>query len=328
MTNSYQTWQDFLLDDDFIAWVNHPTAASDRRWQAWKEAHPAQRPLLEEAREVVLAARQHATDLSDAEAQVMWQQLQTRHRRKARSRTKIQWQIAASLSALLLMGGLLFWWTNTASTVTYRTAYGETKRIALPDGSYVMLNANSELSYSNNWEEKTERTVDLVGEAYFSVQPTEDHRKFMVQTSTVIVEVVGTSFNVNQRRGRARVVLDEGKVTLHRPNDERIAMQPGDLVEISENDFVKKQVNGDQYTSWTDNELVFDGTTLAEIAQLLEDNYGYQVIINDPTIAEKRFKGRAPAGAVENLLQQLEKVFQLDIDTEGSAIEIKPVRVK
>lgn len=229
---------------------------------------------------------------------------------------------------MLLMGALLLWWNITSATVTYRTAYGETKRIVLPDGSAVMLNANSMLSYADNWEESKERTIDLAGEAYFSVQHTQDHRKFLVHTSTVVVEVMGTSFNVNQRNGRAQVVLDEGKVTLHRPNDERITMQPGDLVEVSQADFVKKQVNGDQYTSWTDNELVFDGTTLAEIAQLLEDNYGYEVDIIDPALADKRFKGRTPAGEVESLLQQLEKVFQLTITTEGSAIEIGKKRVE
>ena len=326
MKDSYQTWQEFLLDDDFVAWVKHPTPASDRRWQAWQDTHPDRRSLLEEAREMILAAQKPADNLSEAEVREMWQELQLRHQRKARSRTSRWLRVAASLVGVLLLGAGLVWWLTTPAAVTHRTAYGETQDIVLPDRSTVKLNANSTLSYTDDWEESKERTVALSGEAYFSVQPAANRRKFLVQTNTVVVEVVGTSFNVNQRHGRARVVLDEGEVTLHRPNEERIPMQAGDLVEISDTNYVKKQVSSLPYTAWTNNELVFEGTPLSEIAQLLEDNYGYRVTISNSRLANKQFRGRAPAGEVENLLQQLEKVFQLTITTQGKTIEIKSAK--
>lgn len=328
MNNSYQTWQDFLLDDDFVAWVKYRTPVLNQRWQAWQDAHPDQKPLLEKAREMVLVAQTSTDDLSEAEVREMWQELQLRHQRKARFRTSHWLRVAASLVGVLLLGAGLVWWLTTPATVTYRTAYGETQDIVLPDRSRVKLNANSTLSYTDNWEESEKRMVALTGEAYFSVQHTADHRKFLVQTNSVTVEVIGTSFNVNQRRGRAQVVLDEGKVTLHRPNDERIIMHPGDLVEVSPTNYAKKRVDGTQYTAWKDNQLIFDGTPVREIAQLLEDNYGYRVTITDPELADKRFRGRAPAGEVENLLQQLEKVFQLTITTRGNIIRVSEKRAE
>ncbi len=314
MANSYQTLQDFLLDDYFIAWVKQPTDSSDRYWEAWQVAHPDRRAVLQEARAVILA-QHNSPGLSDHEVQTMWQSLQLRHQEN--SGTRSPWlRIAASLAGFLLLSGLLYWSFNYEGTVTYRTAYGETKTVSLPDGSTVMLNGNSTLSHGSDWEKHSLRRVALQGEAYFRVRHTEDNRKFLVDIESLVVEVVGTSFNVHQRPGRTQVVLDEGQVTLH-PSDQMdttgIIMQPGELVEISNAQLVQRRVDPEPYTAWTAHQLVFDGTPLKDIAQLLNDTYGYDIRITDSKLAEKRFRGRAPVNDVDNLLRQLEKVFPLTI---------------
>lgn len=331
MDDHYRTLEDFLLDDYFVDWVNRPSSASDRFWSEWQRVHPHRQSLLEQARRIVLAAHNEPTELSEEEVSTMWQQLQRRHRDTARQPTRIFpiWVAAACLVGILLGGiGWLGWYTEWG-VVTYQTAYGETKAIVLPDSSTVILNANSTLTHQADWKDYPDRTVTLTGEAFFTVRHVRDHRKFLVQTPTVVVEVVGTAFNVHHRRGRAQIALREGKVTLRQntlaqPQD--ITMQPGDLVDVADTGYTQKQVDVAQRISWTNNELVFDGTTLAEIAQLLEDNYGLTVRLADPTLASKQFRGRAPADDPENLMKQLQKVFQLTIERQRNHITLRPRR--
>ena len=65
------------------------------------------------------------------------------------------------------------------------------------------------------WNDADGRQVWLEGEAYFQVQKKPSTvEKFIVHTRQVDVEVLGTRFNVNTRRQRAVVSLEEGKVRL------------------------------------------------------------------------------------------------------------------
>jgi ferric-dicitrate binding protein FerR (iron transport regulator) len=71
----------------------------------------------------------------------------------------------------------------------------------LPDNSTVILNANSSLRYQENWEAELLREVWVDGEAFFSVVHTHNHQRFRVNvTDDLKVEVLGTEFNVKDRR--------------------------------------------------------------------------------------------------------------------------------
>ena len=72
---------------------------------------------------------------------------------------------------------------------------GDKATIELPDGTNVVLNSASQLSYLNNFGEKVRR-VQLNGEAYFKVAHDEKHA-FIVQIGDLEVKVLGTSFNVS-----------------------------------------------------------------------------------------------------------------------------------
>src|SRR5690606_18604809 len=95
-----------------------------------------------------------------------------------------------------------------------RTDYGERKPYLLPDGSYVMLNGNSSLKFTD-WESDGIRQVWLDGEALFDVVHMSDDRPFIVRTAGgVDVNVLGTRFNVKMRKGTAEVLLQKGRVAL------------------------------------------------------------------------------------------------------------------
>src|SRR5690606_37544042 len=87
------------------------------------------------------------------------------------------------------------------------------RSIELPDGSQVLLNANSQLTWAGDWKSLKQRTVELVGEAFFEVVRTGGLH-FEVMTPHVRIDVLGTEFNVKSRGTETNVFLQSGKVHL------------------------------------------------------------------------------------------------------------------
>src|SRR5688572_28246450 len=156
----------------------------------------------------------------------------------------------------------------------------------------VTLNFNSSLRFSRVDFNEKGREVWLDGEAFFAVVHKSNHQNFLVHTDQLKVEVLGTKFDVNSRRGKTRVMLEEGKVKLDLKSafTKQVIMKPGELVEYSEKDKAptRKTVDPTNYLSWKNNRLVFTSTSLLEIAHLLEDNYGYKVAFEDPEISKRK----------------------------------------
>lgn len=331
MAYPYDTLQDLLQDDNFVTWVRYPTPATDRFWQGWQQAHPGRTVLVQEARSLVLSIHFDEERLSDERVAALWARLQRSHQDAHPPRRLmghyIRLRYAAVVAGFILTALLGVWLTGAFSDeITHRTAYGETRTIVLPDRSTVQLNANSALTYARLWEEEQDRQVTLAGEAFFSVKHTADDRKFSVKTGSVTVEVLGTEFNVQHRRAKTQVMLKEGKVRLQYGNSEdqqRVSMSPGELAVVYQNKYIIQRVNPQYHTAWTEDVLLFERATVAEIAQQLEDTYGLEVQLQNTTLARRRFTGTAPADSVENLLGQLEKVFGLTVTRSGSRIILK-----
>lgn len=238
-------------------------------------------------------------------------------------------KIAAVLGGLILLTVAYFLTFQFNSTTTHVTAYGETKTIVLPDNSKVVLNASSELSYDPPWNSETDREVWIKGEAFFSVEHKGNDQKFLVHAQNLNIEVLGTKFNVNNRRGSTKVVLSTGKVKLkidHAKQPREVLMKPGELVEFSKKDnkFIKKTIDPEIYTSWRNKKLIFNKTPVKEIAMLLEDNYGYKVIIEDAKLAGMTITGTIPLDSRNSdvLIRVLSESFNLNIKKKDGLLII------
>lgn len=234
----------------------------------------------------------------------------------------ILYKVAASLAAVLLVGFLLYQYYYTA-TIAYTTAYAQTKKVVLPDSSVVTLNANTILRIPKNWDRSlVDREVWLEGEAFFEVKKLQG-KTFTVYAGDVVIEVLGTSFNVEDRRCKTQIVLNTGKVKLKLVKAKQVYhMQPGDLVQYRERKEVIEQrlVDPEIYSAWKDHKLIFQDTRLKDIAKLLEDNYGYQVHIQDPTLFNRRFTGSVASDNVDMLLDKLSRLFDIKIQKENNLI--------
>ncbi len=331
--------EDFLTDDLFLNWVKHPNPSNMAFWANWLRENPAQAPVVNEAVTLIKSLDFAPDEISEASVVRLQAAI---HQRiddgekvvplPVRSSNPRRWYWLAA-SVALVAGLVASLYPNLFSNpnVLISSGYGETKTVFLPDSSRVTLNANSRLSYAKDWQQGS-RDVYLEGEAFFEVRKVEEasnenasataaYRKFRVLTKEVTVEVLGTTFDVQHRRGETKVVLKSGKVkVLDNVARKTVTMRPGDMVRTSQRVLVKEVVNPTTHTAWKDNLLVFDNVSLSEIARLLEDNYDFDVKIEDSQLGKKAFQGTFPADDIDLLLQTLTKSLDAEVDHEQKKI--------
>lgn len=337
---NYSTYSvvDFAIDENFRRWVIDPSHDSDIYWQSFLAKNPDQRAVIDEARALVSRVHVNVETASPDTLQRMWSVIQeaqtTAHDTPIMpllgTSPRSWWQstafrVAATLTGLLLLGGLLYQPFLAQKTVAYHTDFGKTQTITLPDGSIVTLNGNSTLTVQPGWDELAGRSVSLDGEAFFSVakqtsasgQPV----KFRVTTADLTVEVLGTQFNVNRRRDKTEVVLQEGRVqiTEAETNAAPTLMQPGERVTYSaqSHTLVKKPVDTRLFTSWQANLLIFREQPIADIVQQLEDSYGLTIDLRNAEVGRRTFSGSVPTDSVELFFSKLEKLYGVTVRREA-----------
>jgi transmembrane sensor len=342
MEYSDYTEVDFIQDESFVDWFKRKDAVNTAWWDAWLETHPEKKEAVESALRFLGSLDWDDGVFTDEDTQQSWESVRqvlqlpgetTKTRPivvQADSRFRGWSKVAAAVALLLLAGSVYLFTQRNNQEVRYTTGYGNTRKIELPDGSVVTLNANSTLSFFPRWDEEHAREVRLQGEAFFSVvkKPGAGNAKFRVHTSYLNVEVLGTQFNVKERRGRTQVVLNSGKIKLNsdqHPASDTLIMKPGELVQLSgpRDTLVKKVVNPEVYSSWRNNVLIFNQTPLSEVATLIEDTYGLKVEFENDAQARKTITGNVPATNVDILLLALSKSFNFQISREKDLIRLK-----
>jgi ferric-dicitrate binding protein FerR (iron transport regulator) len=316
---SEYTVADFVGDPFFRDWVLRPDSDHEEFWQEWCRLHPEKVETIDEARRVLFNLGLPHYQLPELSISTLWSAIQAdiqpENTKKVIIRKSKFWYIAASI--LILMGVSYGFWSQQSSLMTYRTAYGETREITLPDQSKVILNSNSTLEFEDNWSQKSAREIYVSGEAFFSVIHLEDDQPFKVFTGKgVAIEVLGTEFNVYHREDNTKVVLSSGAITLSFPmkdNEGKILMKPNELVEFKESKYKKKEVNAADYVSWTKKVLNLDETSLGEMIQKAKDNYGIEVKVADEALLIQTASGSMPITDADAFMNQISKIFNVEI---------------
>ncbi|GAB3778519.1 hypothetical protein GCM10028818_27580 [Spirosoma horti] len=236
---------------------------------------------------------------------------------------------AVLIGALLLATGAFYGYKELhPDDLIYQTAFGKMSTLTLPDGSVVTLNGNSRLRYAPRWVGNQTREVWLNGEGFFRVTHQRNHERFVVHLPNKLnIEVLGTQFNVMARENRAKVVLNNGKIRLDvgEQAKDKLVMQPGDLfyADVKAKVYYRKRVDAAAQSAWQTGKLTFDGTTLLEVAQMLEDTYGVTVIISDPDLRQQTLSGTIPNQSMHTILNGLSTVFDLHITQHANRIIIQ-----
>lgn len=326
------TMEEFAADVRFKQWVLKTDPKQDLFWQKFLFQYPEKVEDIKEAKAFILALEQSFPQKKTSSDQLkqFFKELENKTlepkiqplKPPRSKRSYTQWAMAATI--LFLFGGVALWWLFNPALQknNIRTAYGEWKKLTLPDSSIVQLNANSEIHVPEEWEKGADRKVWLeTGEAFFEVtkQPATK-AKFLVITDDVTIEVLGTAFNVNAQEDQTEVYLEEGKIRLIINGEERL-MKPGDFLIYSKSSqkvTVSHQSEvGEELGSWKNGTLNLSNSTGEEIFQRVEEIYGISFKVEDEALLKTHTRVGVPMDELETALLILEATFEIKI-TKGA----------
>jgi len=257
----------------------------------------------------------NAAQMPDAKGDVIlgkiFQELQTGKPRKLKLRQALR--IAAILVLALAISFSAAKIILAPNEITQIAAKGEKKEILLEDGSIIVLNSNSSITYPEEFGQT--RNIKLSGEAYFKVF--HDERKpFIVQTHDVKVKVLGTSFDINSYNHRqTKVSVLTGKVEVTSPTGKKVHIiknQEADL--IGKSNFEISQEDSQERIAWTSNIIILKNTTLAETAKIIENWYNVDITFEDPALQNLTISGKFKDEKLENVLESIAFLKQLQIN--------------
>lgn len=195
--------------------------------------------------------------------------------------------LAASIAAAVGFGVL-----STGAAVV--TAKGDTRRIALAEGSAITLNTDSRIEPRF---EKRLRQVDLVrGEALFDVSRDRD-RPFVVHAGDVRVRVLGTSFSVRRfDDGAVEVAVLEGHVEVGAAGElHPHSLRRGQRVRVSRRgDFQMDHMSHvalERSIGWRRGIIDLHGMTLAQAAAEYARYSDRRIVIADPAVGAMKVTG-------------------------------------
>lgn len=203
-------------------------------------------------------------------------------------------------------------WQYLRQRGRFSTGKGETKVVALKDGSVVTLNTASEIRV--NYSDSV-RAVELVhGEALFDVAKNKA-RPFVVAAGDTSVKVVGTSFTVRRLDAApVQVLVREGIVEVSKMRARPVRLVANMLAEAPADDSViaarpvaVAQLN--RALAWQKGQIVFEGETLAQAAEEFARYSDTRIVIEDPALAREEiaglFKATDPVGFAQTIALSL-----------------------
>lgn len=237
--------------------------------------------------------------------------------------------IAASIVLLIAFGVQFFFGENAAQevvaqapVVTKETTKGLKSTIHLRDGSRVMLNSESKISYPKYFTDSS-RVICLEGEAFFEVAK-DKSRPFTVITNGVSTTALGTSFNINGRGYQCKVSLATGKVAVHQVNEqENYFLKPGQAVQF---DLQTGTVNRSEYTGfedflWTKGIIAFNDDHFERVIEKLSRWYNVDFSIENAGVV-KQYTGRFDNKSLESILENMSFTLGFDYFIHEKKVKI------
>ncbi len=185
-----------------------------------------------------------------------------------RIRLKPFLQIAAIFT--LMVAGFFVWKSNLKKDTILLAGIDKVNTV-LADGSKVSLNANSKITIDKNFEKK-ERSVSLVGEAFFEVNRDTTSPFIVYMPDQTFVKVLGTSFNIDNSKHKTTVYVKSGKVEFGTKAESLILTKGQKAIydhQTKSFESIMEALNESTEIYWLDEKLNFEGETLENILATL-----------------------------------------------------------
>ncbi len=219
-------------------------------------------------------------------------------------------RIAAAIAVIFMIS---YFYINSLDE-TISTQYAQRETVILPDASEVILNAGSEITFSKKkWDQQ--RNIQLEGEAFFKVAK---GKKFTVTTDKGTVTVLGTQFNVEQRKGFFEVTCYEGLVSVIF-NDRETRLDAGSSFVAFNGNVIESKAPESAQPSWMNDESSFRSIPLKFVLNELERQYDIEISIKDVDTLQL-FTGTFSNTNINLALESISAPYQIQYRIEGNKV--------
>lgn len=280
----------------------------------WIQQHAANRQLAESMSKI-LRNTDVVPETQKYNTEKAWIQVEKRIAPDLKTKYLTPLVFRWAAAAILTIGfiGIAYWQMNSAPRAVELTSVStqarELKKIVLPDGTQVWMNAHSSISYPTDFDADSLRVVRFTGEAFFEV--THNPKKpFVVKSEDYHTRVLGTSFNVRLTENEASVMVLSGKVRFSYNEDgmpkSSVDIEKGYQAVANKNhQLVKSGLVNMNTLAWRTGILEFKNETIAHVIKDLSQHYhvSIQSQIDEPQ--EYLFTGTIEQVSVETALETI-----------------------
>ena len=202
--------------------------------------------------------------------------------------------------------------------------FGKRTKMLLPDGTALWINSGSKVAYQSDFEHN--RKLYVEGEVFLDVKRDEKH-PFVVKTSHMEVEVLGTAFNVSdfKRNDFSSVVLVRGSVAIL-SQEQKTMLKPEQKFDLEAgNVSVESNVNVYEYTCWTDDIINFKDKSLDYIFHSLAAYYNVTIRLNADLKDIQCVGSLDLNSSIEDLLETITQITPISYSIENNVITIDEV---
>lgn len=232
-----------------------------KRFERWLTADPAHAAAFAHSRAVF-------EDLGRLETLRAYARLPARPASPV-ARLRLWWEGAPAAprfalgAAGLALAVAVAWPVFGPSTELYQTGVGQTRQVALADGSQVDLGPASSLRVRFS-PGRRDAYLDG-GEAFFSVAK-QHGRPFFVDAGQAQVRVVGTQFNVRRDARLVRVAVREGVVQVGAKDGQgRLTLRRGQDATAQNGALSEGRIDAAEAGAWRGGRVYYAGARLSEV---------------------------------------------------------------
>jgi transmembrane sensor len=229
--------------------------------------------------------------------------------------------IGAGLAAAASVAGAAVWAAQQGEQ-HFATDVGEQRRIALADGSLMLLDSNTTVKVRLT---RARRAVTLLrGRAHFDVAK-DLARPFVVTASERQVIAVGTAFDVTRADDAVTVVLVEGRVAIQplyrRSGVAPATLAPGDRMVLRADGAVRSdRPDMAALTAWQLGRLVFDHESLASAVAQMNRYSRRRLVIGDRALGELMVSGVYTVGDIEAFAATAAQMLPIQIRSDATRL--------
>ena len=352
-----------MLNPEFREWVINPTVASNEFWENWLRQYPEKIQEVKKAKKILKNFPLEYNHLKDEAVDDLWKAMESaalkdqseevsndtyllnsetiisrfdnqRYNRKIGFWTKSR-KIAAGI--MLVIGATLGYTTLSTQNqeeqaskkevvmITKENPRGQKSTIYLHDGSKIILNANSKLTFPEQFSPSA-RVVNLEGEAFFEVAE-DSNSPFKVNTGNLTTTALGTSFNINTKNNRIHVALVTGKVYVSNKagmQESNLLLNPGEdaFYNGEINELVKGQFDNKEVLAWKNKTIVFKRAGEDYVISVVEDWYDVDITTTNKSSLTWDYSGEFKKMNLYDVLVSIGFTMEFDFEINDQQVTI------